>query len=153
MATISQTTFYMHFLDKNVSILINISLKSVPKGQIDNIPALVQIMAWRRLCANSLSDSMVVSLLTHICVTRSQWVNSRLLISFQYLGQVYLSFPHCHFDPFSIVRHKAQVITSLLITGRIIVDIVICTIYIYIIDICYVPDAHHHPERAYIYKR
>ena len=27
-------------------ILINISLKFVPKGQIDNIPSLVQIMAW-----------------------------------------------------------------------------------------------------------
>ena len=27
-------------------ILINISLEFVPKGQIDNKPALIQIMAW-----------------------------------------------------------------------------------------------------------
>ena len=27
---------------------VDISLKFVPKGPINNIPALVQIMAWRR---------------------------------------------------------------------------------------------------------
>ena len=36
------------FLNENVWISIKISLKFVPKGPIDNIPALVQIMAWRR---------------------------------------------------------------------------------------------------------
>ena len=29
-------------------MLIRVSLKFVPKGQIDNIPELVQAMAWRR---------------------------------------------------------------------------------------------------------
>ena len=36
------------FLNENVWIPIKISLKFVPKGLINNIPALVQIMAWRR---------------------------------------------------------------------------------------------------------
>ena len=36
------------FLNENVSIAIKISLKFVPKGPINNIPALVQIMAWHR---------------------------------------------------------------------------------------------------------
>ena len=36
------------FLSENESISINISLKFVPKSQINNIPALVQIMACRR---------------------------------------------------------------------------------------------------------
>ena len=36
------------FLNENVWISIKISLKFVPKGPINNIPALVQIMAWRR---------------------------------------------------------------------------------------------------------
>ena len=36
------------FLNEIVSISIKISLKFVPKGPIDNIPILVQIMAWRR---------------------------------------------------------------------------------------------------------
>ena len=35
------------FLNEKIGILI--SLKFVPKGLIDNIPALVQIMAWRRI--------------------------------------------------------------------------------------------------------
>ena len=35
------------FLNKNVWIWIKISLKFVPQGPINNIPALVQIMAWR----------------------------------------------------------------------------------------------------------
>ena len=62
------------FLSEVVWISIKISLKFVPKGPIDNIPALVQIMAWRRPGDKSLSELMVVSLLTHICVTRPQWV-------------------------------------------------------------------------------
>ena len=37
-------------------------------------PALVQIMAWRRPGDKPLSGPMMVSLLTHICVTRPQWV-------------------------------------------------------------------------------
>ena len=69
-------TFKRIFLNENVRILIKISLKFVPKGQINNIPALDQIMAWRRSGDKPLSEPMMVSLLTHICVTRPQWVNS-----------------------------------------------------------------------------
>ena len=64
------------FLNENVWILIKFSLKFVPRGSINNIPVLVQIMAWRRPGDKPLSEPMVVSLLTHICVTRPQWVNS-----------------------------------------------------------------------------
>ena len=62
------------FLNENVWIPIEISLKFVPKGPITNIPALVQIMAWRRPGDKPLSEPMMVSLATHICVTRPQWV-------------------------------------------------------------------------------
>ena len=41
---------------------------------INNIPALVQIMAWRRSGDKPSSEPMAVSLLTQICVTRTQWV-------------------------------------------------------------------------------
>ena len=63
------------FLNENVLISIKISLKFIPKGPINNIPALVQIMAWRRPGDKPLSEPMMVNLLTHICVTRPQWVN------------------------------------------------------------------------------
>ena len=46
----------------------------VPKGPINNIPALVQIMAWRRSGDKPLSEPVMVSLPTHICATRPQWV-------------------------------------------------------------------------------
>ena len=49
--------------------------KFVPKGPINNIPASVQIMAWRRPGDKPLSEPMMVGLTTHICVTRPQWVN------------------------------------------------------------------------------
>ena len=62
------------FLNKNVWFPIKISLKFVPKGQINKIPAMVQIMDWRRPGDKPLSEPMVVSLPTHICVIRPQWV-------------------------------------------------------------------------------
>ena len=69
-------TFKHIFLNENNKISIKISLKFVPKGPINNIPAMVQIMAWRRPGDKPLSEPMVVSLLTHICVARPQWVKS-----------------------------------------------------------------------------
>ena len=39
-------------LNENVSILIKILLKFIHKGPIDNIPTLVQIMAWHQPGAN-----------------------------------------------------------------------------------------------------
>ena len=63
------------FLNENVSISIKIWLKFVPKGPINTFPALVQIMAWHRAGYKPLSEPMMVSLLTHLCVTRPQWVN------------------------------------------------------------------------------
>ena len=62
------------FLNENELISSKISLKFVPRVQINNIPALVQIMAWRRPGDKPLSGPMMASLLTHICVTRPQWV-------------------------------------------------------------------------------
>ena len=62
-------------LNESVWILIKISLNFVPRGPINNIPALVQIMAWRQPGDKPLSEPMMFSLPTHICVTLPQWVN------------------------------------------------------------------------------
>ena len=67
-------TFKRIFVNENVRVLIGISLKFVPKGPIDNIPALAQIMAWRRPGDKPLPEPMMVCLPTHICVIRPQWV-------------------------------------------------------------------------------
>ena len=60
---------------EDVWVFIKMSLKFVPKGPLNNIPALVQIMAWHHLGDKPLSETMMVSLPTHICITRPQWVD------------------------------------------------------------------------------
>ena len=60
MAAISQTIFFKFiFLNGNVWISIKISRKFVPKGPINNIPALVQIMTWRLTGDKPLSEPMM----------------------------------------------------------------------------------------------
>ena len=64
------------FLEENICISLKTSPKCVPDVLINDIPALVQMLAWRRPGNKPLSEPMMVSLLTHISVTRPQWVNS-----------------------------------------------------------------------------
>ena len=47
-----------------------------PKVRIKDIPALVQIMAWRQPGDKPLSEPIMVILLTHICIPRPQWLNT-----------------------------------------------------------------------------
>ena len=47
------------FLSENIWISIKISLKFVHKGSINNIPALVQIMAWHQPGDKPLSEPML----------------------------------------------------------------------------------------------
>ena len=62
-------------------------LKFVLKGLINNIPALVQMMAWRMVSAKPLLEPMLVRLLMHVCVTPPRWVkwnsDQNTQISFQ----------------------------------------------------------------------
>ena len=86
-------TFKRIFLNENVRISIRFSLKFYPKSPINNIPALVQIMAWCRSGDKPLSEPVMVRLPTHICVTRPQRVKryTRRMISFRSLFGVFLS--------------------------------------------------------------
>ena len=67
-------TFKCIFLNENVLISIKVSLKFVPKCPINNIPALVQTMTCRQPGNTPLSEPVMVSLVTHICVNHPQWV-------------------------------------------------------------------------------
>ena len=62
---------------KSVLISLKISIKFVHIVRFNNIPALVEIMDWRRPGAKPLSEPRIVSLLTHICITRPLWVNGK----------------------------------------------------------------------------
>ena len=63
------------FSNENVWISLKIALKFVSTVRINNIAALVEIMAWRLPGDKPLYQPMMVSLLTHICFTRPQSVN------------------------------------------------------------------------------
>ena len=76
------------FVNENTQISPKISLKFVPKVRINNIPTLVQIMAWRRPGDKPLSEPMMVGLLKHICITRPKWVKGSHEL---YLAQCSLS--------------------------------------------------------------
>ena len=65
--------FKVHFLDENVWFSLKIPLKFVPRGLINNIPALVEIMAWRRPGDKPLPEPTLIFVPTHICVTPPQW--------------------------------------------------------------------------------
>ena len=103
-------------LNENVMISAKISPKYVPKGPINNIPALVQIMAWCRPGDKPISEPMMVRLPKHICVTRPQWVNkfrpvenifNHILLNTFYLSiqTSLISFPQGPFSTFSISQH------------------------------------------------
>ena len=64
------------FLNECAWILIKISLKFILKSPINNIAALVQIMAWCSPGNNPLSEPMMVNLLMQICFTRPRWVKA-----------------------------------------------------------------------------
>ena len=66
MDDISQTTYSNAFFNDDVWILIMIALKFVPKGPINNTPALVQIIAFHRPGDKPLSDPVMVNLASKI---------------------------------------------------------------------------------------
>ena len=76
----ADNAFKCILFNENIWISNIICLKFGPQGVIDNIPALVQIMAWCRPGNKPLSEPMIISLLMHLCVTWSQWVNVTLHI-------------------------------------------------------------------------
>ena len=92
------------FLNENVWILITISLKFVPKGPINNILALAQKIAWRRPGDKPLSEPMMASLLTHIWVTRPQWVNKGKY------GKMYTSW--CYKTKITWWHHEKMMISN-----------------------------------------
>ena len=91
-------------VNENVWISIKISLKFVPKGPINKIPALVPIMAWRRQGDKPSSLPVMVSLPTHICVTRPQWVNMWKYGTFISVFNYFCSLFQLNLDPKGILN-------------------------------------------------
>ena len=58
-ANLTDDIFKRMFLNKSGRILIQISQQSVPRSQIVNKPALVQVMAWHRTGDKLLPEPML----------------------------------------------------------------------------------------------
>ena len=58
-AIVADDIFKCIFLNENDRIPIQISLNIVPRSPIDNKPALVQVMAWRRTGDKPLPEPML----------------------------------------------------------------------------------------------
>ena len=58
-AILADNIFKCTFSNENI-ILIQTSLKLVPRSPIDNKPALVQVMAWRQTGAKPLPEPMMI---------------------------------------------------------------------------------------------
>ena len=61
MVTVTDDIFRLISSYESSLISIQISLKFVPKGLINNMPSLVQTLAWRRIDDKLLSEPMMVS--------------------------------------------------------------------------------------------
>ena len=59
VAVLADDIFKRIFLNENDRIQIQISLKFIPRNPIDNKPALVQVMAWRRIGDKPLPELMM----------------------------------------------------------------------------------------------
>ena len=70
----AEDIFKCIFLNEKVWISIKISFHFVHKGRIDNIPALVLIMAWCWRGNRPISKPMMISLPMRIWITWPQWV-------------------------------------------------------------------------------
>ena len=63
------------FLNENDTIPIRISLKFAPRSPIDNMPALVQAMAWRQTGGKPLPEPVLTQFTDAYMRTRGRWVN------------------------------------------------------------------------------
>ena len=70
----ADSTFKCIFLNENHCILILISLRFVSKGPINDMPALVQVMAWAQTGDKPLSEQWWLVYWTHIWVTQLRFL-------------------------------------------------------------------------------
>ena len=95
---LADDSFKCIFLNEDVWIWLKISLKFVPKGSINNIPSLVQIMAWRRPDAKPLSEPMMVRL--PIYIKKKVYASLSLNELSNFLRPIIFPFPFLFFRIF-----------------------------------------------------
>ena len=103
--------------------VVVLRLKFHPKDPINNMPLLVEIMAWRRTGDKPLSESMTLRFLYAICTTKPRWVKNdgalmdqtrRKLKTWEGLTQItaehlscHISLEYRHFNLCEVIWHQA----------------------------------------------
>ena len=77
------------FLNGNDRIPMRISLKFVPRSSIDNKPALVQVMAWRRIGDKSLPKTMLTQSLG---LNELMWYNYVAVLGLMHIFAPYFTY-------------------------------------------------------------
>ena len=113
---------------KILRVSTKISLMFIPKDSINNIPALIQIMAWHRAGDKPLSEPMMVILPICICVARPQWGNCWTNHISSRFNLVNVSLPVCHWCWVWVLQVKHVYQTSI-INSCTVISIFKCLIW------------------------
>ena len=84
--------FQMHLFNEDVWISLRISLKFVSNGPINNILAMVLVMAPCLPGNRPLSEPVMVSLLTYICATRLQRDKTLPVLNHAWVNASYINY-------------------------------------------------------------
>ena len=88
---IPDENFKCIFMNERFYVLIRVSLKFVPKGPINNIPVLIQIMAWCGSGDKPLSEPMLIQFTdTYVALGRDE-LTHRPLGDVAVISQAYFS--------------------------------------------------------------
>ena len=128
-------TFKRIFLNENFRISIIISLKFVPKGPINNIPALVQIMAWYLSGDKPLSEQMMARLPMHIYASLA--LNELML----YIYNISHLITTRHWNLYLLLCQKYQQMPRNLVGFRLP--------FYMTSHVCKVPRKHRKPRKLY----
>ena len=115
-AILADDIFKRIFLNENVSILVQISLKFVPKGPIDNKSALVQVMAWRRQATSHYLSQWWTSSPTHIYGTRGNELNYFSVLITHSKAQIRTSITLWNHNRDSISHSEIKIRTHYIVT-------------------------------------
>ena len=96
--------------------MIEFSPNLVPNGliiyqSIYKLPAFVQIMVWRRPGDKPSSETIIFSLLTHICVTQPRWVKTYIHIQLWPPVGIYVVAMHsrCQYGILGVIKRVTNV--------------------------------------------
>ena len=107
-------SFKCIFLNENIWIAIKISLKFVPRGPMNNIPALVQIMAWRRIVY------IVSTYQNMIAIFRESIIHTSWFCHACYVGTLKWRLRRTLYILYSIYKIYTRIYCALLCCGHII---------------------------------